>query len=95
MAALITLAVLLLGAAVWRPFMRIIGARPSRRAMEGQPRDEILRPFSIYLFGAIFTIAGAYFVFVLGAGAISGIAKYGGYLDYDLMIHLLALPFRF
>lgn len=95
MAALIVLLVLLLGAAVWRPFMRIIGARPSRRAMEGQPRDEILRPFSIYLFGAIFTIAGAYFVFVLGAGAVSGIMKYGGYLDYELMMRLLEMPFHF
>lgn len=95
MYALIVLAILLLGAAVWRPFLRIIGARPSRRASANHPRDEILRPFSIYLFGALFVVFGAYFVFVLGAGAFSGMAKYGGYMDYDLMIDLLKIPFRF
>ena len=95
MYALIVLAILLLGATVWRPFLRIIGARPSRKASANHPRDEILRPFSIYLFGALFVVCGGYFVFVLSAGAISGLANYGGYMDYDLMLNLLRVPFRF
>lgn len=95
MYALIALGVILLGAAVWRPFMRIVGARPSRKAAENHPKDEIIRPFSIYFFGAAFSIIGAYFIVVLSAGAISGMLNYGGYMDFALMSDLLKVPFRF
>lgn len=95
MYALIALAVILLGAVIWRPFMRIIRARPSRASAANRPPDETLKPFLVYLVGAIFVVVAMYFVVVLVAGSISGISTEGGNIDYELMMDWLKIPFRF